>query len=173
MKRGTLDWLLSATLTQHQVAFVQIGHYVRLHVINDFQLAKYLFSLDVFSSRLPTEFERYHRFLEYDKPVGIVSNNGEGWSTQRRFGLRTLRDFGFGKQSLESTINIEIDHTLEQLTSTKGDIQIGADFNLPIINILWQLVAGYRIMPDDKEGIHMVDLVNQLFRIGRVNFIKN
>ena len=161
-----LDWILSEDVTKHQVSFVQIGHYVRIHVINDFQLAKHLFSLDMFSSRLPTEFERYHRFEEYDKPVGIVANNGEGWSTQRRFGLRTLRDFGFGKHSLESSINLEIDDLIENLTSNKGDIKIEGDFNLPIINILWQLVAGCRIRPDDKEGIRMIDLVQQLFKIG-------
>ena len=30
---------------------------------------------------------------------GIVFNDGKEWSEQRRFTLRTLRDFGFGKSS--------------------------------------------------------------------------
>ena len=41
---------------------------------------------------------------------------------------------------------------------------IGEDFNLPIINILWQLVAGYRILPEDTEGVRMVELVNGIFK---------
>ena len=28
-----------------------------------------------------------------------------------------------------------------------GDVKIGSDFNIPVINILWQMVAGYRILP--------------------------
>ena len=166
MKRGAADWVLSPVITKHKVAFVQIGHSFRIHVINDFKMAKDLFSLDIFAYREPSEFAKHHRWLSPDKPVGIIFNNNERWSTQRRFGLRTLRDFGFGKQSLEATINIEIDEMIERFASEKGDVKIGGDFNVPIINILWQVVAGYRILPEDTEGVRMVELVNRIFKKG-------
>ena len=38
-------------------------------------------------------------FLLDGKLHGIVFNDGKAWSEQRRFTLRTLREFGFGKSS--------------------------------------------------------------------------
>jgi hypothetical protein len=35
---------------------------------------------------------------------GIIFNDGANWAEQRRFSLRHLRDFGFGKTSMESII---------------------------------------------------------------------
>jgi hypothetical protein len=37
----------------------------------------------------------------FDPFPGLSFNEGESWSEQRRFALRTLRDFGFGKTSME------------------------------------------------------------------------
>ena len=39
---------------------------------------------------------------------------------------------------------------------------IGQDFNIPIINILWQLVAGYRFEKDNKD----VNNVTEIFQEG-------
>ena len=36
---------------------------------------------------------------------------------QRRFSLKTLKDFGFGRQSLEVAINTEIDILIEDFLS--------------------------------------------------------
>ena len=114
-------------------------------------------------------FTQTHRFIEPDKPVGIICNTGEGWSTQRRFSLKTLRDFGFGKKTLEDSINTEIDDIIERYASSRGDVLIESEFNRPMINILWQIVAGRRITPDDKEACEMVDTVNDLFIKGEQN----
>ena len=35
---------------------------------------------------------------------GIIFSRGRAWTDQRRFTLRVLRDFGFGKSSMEDTI---------------------------------------------------------------------
>jgi len=164
LARGMNDWMLCPIVTKHKVAFVKIGS-LDVYVINDFQLAKELFSSDVFSYREPSHFVRNHRWLKTDEPVGIFFTNGEKWSTQRRFGLRTLRDFGFGKKKLEKTINFEIDEVIDQFTKEAGhDVKIGNNFSLPIINILWQLVAGYRFQSDDEEGRKMVDWVQRIFK---------
>ncbi len=39
---------------------------------------------------------------------------------------------------------LEIDEMIEKYSLEKGDTLIGLDFNLPIINILWQMVASSR-----------------------------
>ena len=124
---------------------------------------------DEFSDRAPYEHQKLHRMVDR-RPAGIILNAGEGWSVQRRFALRTLRDFGFGRKSLEGSMNVEIDEMIEMYVGKAadkdnggGNILISTDFNFPIINILWQIVAGRRITPDDAEACHMVDLVNELF----------
>ena len=43
-----------------------------------------------------------------------------------------------------------------------SDVLIGQDFNIPIINILWQLVAGYRFEKDNKD----VNNVTEIFQEG-------
>ncbi len=40
--------------------------------------------------------------------AGLVYSSGSEWSEQRRFALRTLKDFGFGKKSMEELIVFEV-----------------------------------------------------------------
>ena len=132
-KNGSLDWTMDKAVTRHKLATVYLGPR-KLFVINDYELAKDLFSREEFSGRRVSEFHLAHRFYSR-KPQGIINTQGSHWETQRRFSLKTLKDFGFGKQSLEAAINIEIDEIIEQFLSTKTDLILGQDFNLPIINI--------------------------------------
>ena len=44
------------------------------------------------------------------------------------------------------------------------------DFNVPIINILWQLVAGYRFTEEHKHGLEVVEAVNTIFSTGMKTF---
>jgi len=50
---------------------------------------------------------------------------------------------------LEETINIEVEETVKHLLSVTEDFNLRSDFNVPIINILWQLVAANRFTEDD------------------------
>ena len=42
------------------------------------------------------------------------------------------------------------------------------DFNVPIMNILWQLIAGYRFTKEKEheQGIRIVESVNEAFQSG-------
>ena len=40
--------------------------------------------------------------------AGIVFTHGKQWTEQRRFALKTLRDFGFGKSAMENIILDEV-----------------------------------------------------------------
>ena len=50
-------------------------------------------------------------------PRGIIHTQGDHWMTQRRFSLKTLKDFGFGRKSLEGEISTEIDLIIEEFLS--------------------------------------------------------
>ena len=39
---------------------------------------------------------------------GVIGTNGQYWREQRRFLLKNLKDFGFGKTSMESIIQDEM-----------------------------------------------------------------
>ena len=62
---------------------------------------KSTFSRDSLSSR-PTEY--FHKYVRGTNGVvrGIIHNSGAVWQEQRRFALRALRDFGFGKKVTQS-----------------------------------------------------------------------
>ena len=76
-----------------------------------------------------------------------------------------MKEFGFGKQSLEETINIAVEETVKKFLSASGrDFYLSTDFNIPIINILWQLVASTRFTEEDPEGQQMIESVNKMFK---------
>ena len=71
-----------------------------------------LFGREQFSGRPTSKFHEENRF--YGKiPQGIINTEGQHWTAQRRFALKTLKDFGFGKQSLECAVNLEIDELIK------------------------------------------------------------
>ena len=82
------------------------------------------------------------------------------------FSLKTLKIFGFGKQSLEETINLEVNQVVYQFMSKGGDTLLSTDFNIPMINILWQLVAESRFTQEEPEGMEVVASVNEMFKSG-------
>ena len=48
---------------------------------------------------------------------GVISTSGRYWREQRRFLLKNLRDFGFGKSSMESLIQDEMVKLCSKLAS--------------------------------------------------------
>ena len=83
--------------------------------------------------------------------------------------MKTLKDFGFGKQSMEVVMQTEIDELIRKFSEKQGkDFYLQADFNVPIINILWQMIAGYRFTDDKEheEGLRAVASVTEAFANG-------
>jgi hypothetical protein len=59
---------------------------------------------------------------------GIINSFGKHWKEQRRFMISTLRDFGFGKSSMEVMINEEVEYFVRHLKEqmkTDVSIQVG------------------------------------------------
>lgn len=83
---------------------------------------------------------------------GILTVDGETWTEQRKFTLRHLRDFGFGKNQMETLILDEAKELIEAFKIDEGkSITLGRRFNLAILNSLWLIVTGSRLNHDDLE----------------------
>jgi methyl farnesoate epoxidase/farnesoate epoxidase len=76
----------------------------------------------------------------------LLFANGENWKRQRRFTLRSLRDFGFGKSTIEHLILQEMEELAEaihpdQFGAQPSFVHLDAALNATITNIIWWLMA--------------------------------
>lgn len=69
-----------------------------------------------------TSFQKFHTPQNLSPLTGFFFTDGPFWMEQRRFSLRNLRDFGFGKRSLDVIILDEAEELIKRLQS--NDIQV-------------------------------------------------
>ena len=81
-------------------------------VISDFDILQEAFKDDRFAGRPENMQTVFRAFFERDSREkttgGIVFSTGEHWKEQRRFAMRTLKEFGVGKTATQTIINDEI-----------------------------------------------------------------
>ena len=71
---------------------------------------------------------------------------------QRRFLLKTLRDFGFGKRSMESLVMDEVVEMMKWLEKNESKpVSVSKKFMTSSVNALWSIVAGERLDHDNPE----------------------
>jgi methyl farnesoate epoxidase/farnesoate epoxidase len=94
--------------------------------------------------------------------------DGPVWREQRRFTLRHLRDFGFGKRSMEAFIHDEA-HALIKLVDLRisdEDFDLLPFLSILAINVLWTIMAGKRHDFDDENFLKLTHSVMAMFRLG-------
>ena len=142
-------------------------------MIQDFDLARDLFSREEFSARPAHYHAKYIRGLNGES-LGIIATKGKFWQEQRRFTLKSLKDLGFGRNKLDTIIHEEVNILIEDLISRSGtgDVLIDDIFNFPIANILWRIVASKRYDPDLPDSKRMMKDVGIVFHegISMINF---
>ena len=94
--------------------------------------------------------------------AGITISSGKVWNEQRRFTLRTLKNFGFGKQTqLDMTLE-EVQDMVDWFKSSEGKpTLLQFTFDLPTVNALWALVSGKRFAKGDSSLQDFVVKSNQ------------
>ena len=164
LRRGLVDWSLDPRVTRHRLATVTLGPR-NLFVINDLPLAKELFDREDFNGRNVSDFMKQVKVVN-GKIRGIIAAKGEDWVKQRRFGLRTLRDLGFARRGIEDIINEEIDQIIDMMVSESDEenFLVESVFNIPVINVLWQLVAGYKFDKKVSEERNVINNISMIFK---------
>ncbi|CAG0898534.1 unnamed protein product [Darwinula stevensoni] len=83
--------------------------------------------------------------------IGIISSDGSLWQDNRRFTMRVLRDFGFGKTAaLDSMIQDAALGLCQYLKENKHKPQdFGPRLNLAVLNIIWKMTADLKIKSTD------------------------
>lgn len=93
-------------------------------------------------------------------PRGLIFNTERSWMEQRRFTLKSLRDFGFGKKSMETIVYDEINELIDTFkTMTGKPMQTQNKFNAAVLNALWSMVTGQRYSHDNPL---LQDLIKRL-----------
>ena len=152
--------------TLHNTFFYVFSFY-RVVFIQDFSKAKEIAFSDKFTGRVQMSHIVNNVRGINGQSIGILFTDGQIWKSLRRFSLQTLRDFGFGKQSMEVIIREEVDMVLEELFEQKfcvdeSDALIRFPFNVSIFNIIWRIVAGQRFENTDLKLFEMFEDMSQM-----------
>jgi cytochrome P450 len=121
------------------------------------------------SSRIP--FQKFSNISKVISDIyihglhGIVVTEGKEWQEQRRFCFKTLKNFGFGKSSMESIMHEEVINFSEQLRSESknGPVDLANRFNVMVINVLWRIIGGKRFDYKDEKFAELVGHLNEGF----------
>ena len=93
---------------------------------------------------------------------GITFSQGNYWKEQRRFFLRNLRDFGFGKSEMETTLAEEVEKLCDEYSNFVGvPFCLDNTLNLSVVNSLWAILTGEKLDLRDKKLLKMVSLFNK------------
>ncbi|ODM92367.1 Cytochrome P450 2J6 [Orchesella cincta] len=126
-------------------------------VLNNYKDIKDAFAENAFSGR--ADFKPL-KDRSGGMPRGLIFNVERSWTEQRRFALKSLRDFGFGKKSVETIVYDEITELIDNFRKTIGKpMQTQNKFNAAVLNALWTMVTGNRYSHDDPM---LQDLIKRL-----------
>ena len=113
--------------------------------------------------RMKDEFLNFKLFLQ-NSNVHFSFSDSEEWKEQKRYTMRVLRDFGFGKSSMEGMIHEEVQKLIDSLDPKCGKpVNLRYSFNLSIINGLWAITTGNQMAIDDPKLIKMVQQIEKIF----------
>ncbi|ODM94793.1 Methyl farnesoate epoxidase [Orchesella cincta] len=143
---------------------IQLGSLYSV-VLNSYEdMEEYLPTAD-YSDRL---FTAWFAERTFDKRLGIIfAKYQEPWQVLRRFCLRSLRDFGFGKRSkMHTVIESELHDIVKELQMSvkenDGIHTFDCYFTLSVLNVLWAMLAGTRYEHSDPKLLRLIKLTRDM-----------
>ena len=138
---GTEKFVSDHVTSYGPVTGLRAGSYY-VAMINDWRLAKTLFTKEEFSGRLHNYTTQWARSLG-GKNLGVALTDGAFYNRQKLFLVKQLKQFGFGKTSLETVIVDQANSMASYLEENAGKQVIKKEvFATPVLNILWSMMAG-------------------------------
>lgn len=78
---------------------------------------------------------------------GLVFSDGPHWNKRRRTVLKYLKHYGYGSKAMEGQISEECQALTKLLANSAGRaVCVNKLFNVCIVNVVWRLVAGKRLV---------------------------
>ena len=79
--------------------------------------------------------------------------------------MRHLRDFGFGKASMEDSLNEEVQKLIEVYKQDLSKpVDLSNTMNISIVNALWHIITGEKLDLQDPKLTKIIALFNDFFR---------
>ncbi|XP_044145118.1 cytochrome P450 2C5-like [Bufo gargarizans] len=105
-------------------------------------------------------------FEEISKGHGVIFSHDENWRVMRRFALLTLRDFGMGKEAIESQISEESDFLVKKLKSYRGEpFDNTMIINAAVANIIISLLLSKRFDYEDPTLLKLLKIINENIKL--------
>lgn len=105
-----------------------------------------------------------HRFRTMGERRGIIFTDGKMWDDNRRFSLKYLKEFGFGKRSMEDLIlenAVSLTMSIEKKIQKENIIDYFCQVsNVAVLNNLWCFIAGSKLKEDDQKVKEVLDILN-------------
>ena len=90
---------------------------------------------------------------------------GRFWREQRRYLLRNLREFGFGKTSMEEALQDEVQKLIDFVKPEVNKItNLNRVTNIAILNALWNIMAGETLELSDPKLQDILTALDDLVR---------
>ncbi|KAK3596386.1 hypothetical protein CHS0354_036936 [Potamilus streckersoni] len=95
---------------------------------------------------------------------GIVSSSGELWKEHRKFTLATLRNFGFGKTSLEGKIHTEVSILLSEIAKQhEKPFRVQHLVQTSVSNVINAMAFGGHFNHNDPRFAKMMKMIDENF----------
>jgi len=92
------------------------------------------------------------QFIHRADTPGVIFLNGQHWQEQRRFALRTLRDFGLGKDGMEDLIAEEVERLISIIDATHGKPQMmNGFFGMSTLRALWKVLTSEDLLESKHD----------------------
>lgn len=113
----------------------------------------------------------FYQTRTWGERKGVLLTDGELWKEQRRFLLKHLKDFGFGRKGMGEVAKSEAEYMVKDVMKMIADNNNNGGyvthmhnfFNTYILNTLWTMIAGLRYNPTDPQMIMLQQLLFDLF----------
>lgn len=111
----------------------------------------------------------FYQARTWEKRRGLLFTDEDFWHEQRRFVVRHLRDFGFGRRDMAGLLEEEaqdlVKNVIERMNENNSVIVPMNDlFNISVLNALWTMIAGTRYSPEDKTLKTLQHLLSDLLK---------